>query len=776
SKAIAIASDFLEKKGYRLDGFHIMASISTNDSAFFYLQKRYGWERTQEFARTGEQKGLGTGWSLEWFKNVPRDSAYERYLVSVSGTGKVVGFNHIYPETLDWPAGRNAHTDQSRALELARQFLKNQGIDFNGYQKDSFNTEKFDKRTDHRFSWNKPLPSAGTRVNLIVRVRGDEVGGFQLVFGVPTAESTQYSQIESKESFIGIMSYVFAFLLCLALQIIFLRKYHEGEVSVKTAAIVFFVCWIVMSLETFLKFRNTSFTAQIGPMNPDAVGWVVSILLCLVVWPFFSIMGFSAWSVGESIGRERFGRKFTAMDSLFNKKFSTLNVASSAFNGYVAGFFGLGLLALLFSGMEGVFNNSIDGISYRVTSTFLPFLVPPLYAISSALLSEMVFRLFGNLFLYKYLKRRWLTLLASAVPWTLYSYGFWGLTVSITPFYMHWAVLYIMGLLLGYLFWKFDLLTAIIANYTIIGVMQSLPLVSNSAPGLFYHGVAALVILFLPVLFIIYGFIKQNRFSFEADLMPAHIKRITERARMSKELEIARQVQMRLLPGKSPEIDGFDIDGICIPANEVGGDYYDFIPIDDSRLAIVVGDVSGKGVPAAIYMTLTKGVIQAQSENQLSPREVLTRVNRSLYAMMDTKSFVTLFFAVMDRETKSLTFSRAGHNPLLYFRNSDHQIISLRPDGIALGIEGGKIFDITVKTAEIQLSTGDLVVFYTDGITEAMNKNLEEYGEQRLMDVIQCNKTQTAAQIIKDVIGDVEAFVKGYPQHDDMTMVIVKVY
>jgi sigma-B regulation protein RsbU (phosphoserine phosphatase) len=306
--------------------------------------------------------------------------------------------------------------------------------------------------------------------------------------------------------------------------------------------------------------------------------------------------------------------------------------------------------------------------------------------------------------------------------------------------------------------------------------MESLPLVTSKAPGLFYQGILALILIFLPVVAIVTGFIRKKKFAFEADLIPAHIRRITERARMSRELEIARQVQMRLLPGKSPEVEGFDIDGICIPANEVGGDYYDFIPIDGSKLGIVIGDVSGKGVPAAIYMTLTKGVIQSQAENQLSPKEVLTRVNRSLYSMMDHKSFVTLFFAVMDSRSRSLIFSRAGHNPMLYFPGSGGNVISLKPEGIALGIERGKIFDITIKTGEIKLAKDDLVVFYTDGITEAMNKKLEEYGEERLRAVIMENRNMTVKQIIGTVISDVGRFVDGYPQHDDMTMVIVKTF
>jgi sigma-B regulation protein RsbU (phosphoserine phosphatase) len=262
----------------------------------------------------------------------------------------------------------------------------------------------------------------------------------------------------------------------------------------------------------------------------------------------------------------------------------------------------------------------------------------------------------------------------------------------------------------------------------------------------------------------------------EPDLIPAHIRRITERVRMGKELEIARQVQQKLLPAHSPVIEGFEIDGTCIPANEVGGDYYDFIPIDDNRLGIVIGDVSGKGVPAAIYMTLTKGIIYSQVENRLSPEEVLVKLNRSLYTMMDQKSFVTLFIGVLDVKNKTLRYSRAGHNPLLYFRCSDGCIISLKPGGIAVGLEKGKIFNHSIREEVLELQKGDVFVFYTDGFSEAMDKDLNEYGEPRLIEIIRKCKQKPVKEIIEMVVDDVKIFTRGYPQHDDMTIVIVKVF
>jgi hypothetical protein len=774
--AIETASKFLKEKGYRLDGYHVAAMVDSNEQAFPYIQQRHGWDKAGEIYQTGYPEGLGFHWYVKWYKNLPQSLPYEQYQVLVSGAGNVYSFAHIFPRSFDWPEGRRAHISQENALDMAKSFLANRGVRLETFKKDAFNTEQYKKRTDHVFKWVKTLPAIGGKVNISVVIQGDEVGRFGLTFGVPTEADQVIKQVASRNSFFGFLAYIFAFLFCIMLQVIFLKKYHEGEVGVKTAVIVFLVCWLTLAAETWLKITSYSFSATIGQMSFDGVGLTIFILLSLVVWPFFSIMSFSAWSVGEALGRDSFNRKFTAMDSLFSGKPATLNAASSMFNGYLAGVSGLGLLALLASANIWLFNGSLDGVNYRTPAVPLAFLIPPLTAISSAFLSEMTFRLFGNFFLYRFFKRRWLCLVLSAIPWTFYAIGFWNITISISPMVPKWSILYIMGLFLGYIFWKFDLLTSVTAHFTIMGVMQSLPLLTAAPPELFYQGIAALGLVFLPAVFIVRGFIKKKVFSFEADLTPGHIKRITERVRMAKELEIARRVQMNLLPAKSPDIEGLEVEGICIPAHEVGGDYYDFIPLEDSKLGVVIGDVSGKGVPAAIYMTLTKGVIQSQAEHNLSPGEVLTRVNRSLYKMMDPRSFVTLFFAVIDSKADTITFSRAGHNPLFYFRYSENRILSLKPEGIALGIEKGEIFSQSIKEDHMQMEKDDLIVFYTDGFTEAMNKNLEEYGENRLQDIILRSKDKPVQQIIADIVDDVNLFVKGYPQHDDMTMVIVKVF
>jgi len=248
-----------------------------------------------------------------------------------------------------------------------------------------------------------------------------------------------------------------------------------------------------------------------------------------------------------------------------------------------------------------------------------------------------------------------------------------------------------------------------------------------------------------------------------------------ERERMARELEIAHQVQMSLLPKDSPVIPGYDIAGSCIPAEEVGGDYYDFIHLDNGNLGIAVADVSGKGMAAAIYMTLTKGVIQSQSGEMFSPKEVLTKINTLIYQSIERKAFVSMFYTILNPDRRQLICSRAGHNPAILFRNGDSGCTLIEPSGIALGLEKGDVFSDVIREQEIDLQKGDLLVFHTDGFTEAMNKHHVEYGEKRLVEIIRENKDKDSRTLIEAVNHDVRQFTEAYPQHDDMTMVSVRV-
>ncbi len=252
------------------------------------------------------------------------------------------------------------------------------------------------------------------------------------------------------------------------------------------------------------------------------------------------------------------------------------------------------------------------------------------------------------------------------------------------------------------------------------------------------------------------------------------IKGEIEKEHLAKELEIAWNVQKSLLPHQAPDMPGFDIAGMCRPAKEVGGDYYDFIPIGKKKLAVIIADVSGKGIPASFYMTLTKGFIQSYMREDISPREVLINVNNQMCMTIDRRSFVTVFIAVLDLDLKKIVCVRAGHNSAIYYAQKKGESIPVKPEGIALGLRGGNLFSETVQECELQLEEGDWFILYTDGFIEAVNADSKEFGEERLMKLVAENHDRSAQSMVDTIFEKVTAYVGGGSQYDDMTIIALK--
>jgi sigma-B regulation protein RsbU (phosphoserine phosphatase) len=175
-------------------------------------------------------------------------------------------------------------------------------------------------------------------------------------------------------------------------------------------------------------------------------------------------------------------------------------------------------------------------------------------------------------------------------------------------------------------------------------------------------------------------------------------------------------------------------------------------------------------------MTLTKGVFQSHAEVDVSPKMVLTKVNSLMYRSIERGSFVSMFYAIIDLVAMKMIYARAGHNPAIYFNRDKNLFSALEPAGIALGLEHGEVFSQVIKEQELSLQSGDLFVFYTDGFSEAMNREQEQYSEERLYDTIKKTANEAAQNIIHAIYLDVKSFTNDYLQHDDMTMVVVKIH
>lgn len=255
----------------------------------------------------------------------------------------------------------------------------------------------------------------------------------------------------------------------------------------------------------------------------------------------------------------------------------------------------------------------------------------------------------------------------------------------------------------------------------------------------------------------------------------AHKQEI-ERKTMEHELNIAHQIQANLLPKKKPMLQGYDIDSFYRPSKEVGGDYFDFLEVDDSHLGLAVADVSGKGVPASIVMSMVRTLIRMEAERSrnLSTRDTLIRVNQILAKDIKKGMFVTALYVILDRRTHELLVSSAGHNPLLVWRAATKQVEWINPNGMALGFSSGDLFEKSMKEEKFILEPGDRIVGYTDGVVEAMNENKQVFGDERLNALVLKVATKPSNEFVGTMAQILDQYKGSAPQHDDITIVTAR--
>ncbi|MDD8018566.1 MAG: SpoIIE family protein phosphatase [Bacteroidota bacterium] len=250
------------------------------------------------------------------------------------------------------------------------------------------------------------------------------------------------------------------------------------------------------------------------------------------------------------------------------------------------------------------------------------------------------------------------------------------------------------------------------------------------------------------------------------------ITKSIEKERLQRELMLAQEMQKRLLPQQLPKFATLDMEAISSPALEVGGDYYDVVQLNEEQVGIVIGDVSGKGVGAAFYMAEVKGIFQSLSKISSSPKDFLIKANDALVTSIDKRSFISLIYSVINTRTGELVVSRAGHCPMLYISGSRKEFI--KPLGLGLGLKAGKIFEETVEERNIKMKSGDVCVFYTDGVTESRSSSGEEFGYERLLDVVDAHRKGSAEDIKEAIIQNVWSYTDAKGYHDDLTVFVVK--
>lgn|GEM_PF-1249019 len=529
-----------------------------------------------------------------------------------------------------------------------------------------------------------------------------------------------------------------------------------------------FLLLIIFVGSTFDNIRD-----DISIDVPGVNYWIRSFIPWLVAGLFalpLALVLYLSWAAGLALAIRTPDRRTIGLELLFKGKIVTKPVLKSILAGLL---FGGPLSAIAYLIIaSGIFKRAemrpanfedIFVAHFPALSSFAAFRQILIF-ITVAFLGSLV-----NLFV----KRR---LIARVLNFVIIFLGVLGTNVIFVSAPALSLVALIEALLLIGIYYRFDVLAVMTAVMAANAAVNSAALLAQPLPSLQSSGRNIIYGMITLTVASMVGFLKAREVrDDEVAVPPGLLSTRSERERLRAEFDVARRAQQQMLPDAPPQIPGIEIAAVCQPSKDVGGDLYDFLLLPEGKLGIVVADVSGKGVPASLYMTLTKGLLDSVSEEKTDPGEILREVNRHLYEVCRRKVFVTLFLGVIDPARKTFEYARAGHNPTVFLNASEQSAMLLKSPGIGLGLNNGKIFDQSLKVASLQLNSRDVLLFYSDGITEAMNGKNEEYGEERLMAIAAKIDGMNAEQARDLIMSDVQKFLGATHPQDDQTLVVVRI-
>jgi serine phosphatase RsbU (regulator of sigma subunit) len=559
------------------------------------------------------------------------------------------------------------------------------------------------------------------------------------------------------------MGIVYA-LLGLTLLVYFVRRLSARVVDMRTALID----------GALIALPSAAFTMLVsfsGANGVEAPPWWTALIL----FPFLFLLYFLGLTIlagsTEGLAREVWGDKMRASTLLRRANVLNERVGFALTRGTLAGVALAGVSALLLA---------LVPLPMRLSEDFsLAFLSLPVRGVVPVMMSAattyttLVAALLG---VASFFERRGtpkaVTVGVSALVITLL--GATAFLVSPAP--VSWALSFPVAVGLVLLFLRYDFLTAFAAmmvwplawygiHYLVLGDL--LATIEALIVGVVIVGLAILGAV---------GVRSKRSGDEEPDYVPTYVSEMAQQERMKQELEFARQVQTSFLPRRMPEVRGVDAAALCIAASEVGGDYYDLVDLGGGRLAVAIGDVSGKGIQAAFYMTLVKGFLRSLIRQFDSPADVLRHLNALFCENAPRGTFISMIFGILDVNARTFTFARAGHNPLILQRiappgQAKQPPEFAQPRGVGIGFLRGEGFDARIEEQTLSLQQGDAVVLYTDGFSEAMNPARLLYGDDRLALSVSELSARSAAEIVGGVATSVQQFARSAPQHDDMTIV-----
>ena len=753
-------------------GSTVSAALAVDREQLGYLQTSFGHPRANELARDSIPAFT---WKVKWtnasFWEQTYYSSEEEALqamasklggqltVSLDTHGRLIALSRR--EAKKKAENEAAVLDSLSALGLARDFLTHVASVNLSDLLPVLSTDVPKSvlgRGRHVFAWKEKHPVAGETVFHVVAVGREDVVRYNRSY-VP-AKPFQVPKRSSRESIPQLIWILTLIILVIVLAVRRLRA-DQMDLAMGIGPAVVIGIATVVSTYTAVRLAGSSSQFEVLVSAIFAALFNVAAIVFLV-------------AVTDSVARDVWPEKVTSLTILLKGRVMNRHVGRSLLLGFGWAGIALGsisLFDLLYTQVgRAVF---LMGSPHTLFSAEMPFVLALTGTLALVVTSELAYRGFALSLLRRFVRRVGWLLAAGFVIGVLN-----GSTMTSTWMHPHSGELLrtgLYGLLLAAVLLRHDLLAVIVAVFVQSLAFSGMALLSAGLATSGWEVAALLAGLAL------LGALAVRRDVPEEDLVklePSYVHRLAERERIRRELEIARHVQQTFLPKETPQVRGLDVASRCVPAAEVGGDYYDLIKLGPSRLGVVIGDVSGKGIGAAFYMTLTKGFLRAFARQFDSPKDVLVRVNELFYENAERTRFISMIYGIFDVEKGEFAFARAGHNPLLlrHTSSAEAEPMPVAPKGLALGLTGTELFEKVTEESRMRIFPGDVFVLYTDGFTEAMDSAENEFGEARLSELLRgASQDLSAEQILDLIYGEVQRFSGPGPQHDDMTLIVVKV-
>ncbi|HYG64694.1 MAG TPA: PP2C family protein-serine/threonine phosphatase [Thermoanaerobaculia bacterium] len=662
------------------------------------------------------------------------------------------------------PRAPGAPISEVEARNRADAFLASQGIDLSLYGEPQLRSTQLTARTDLAVRYPDRRGGLGKDVSFGVEVlfAGDRLAGFRPWMDDPQAREIQRAlrplQVTRYAWVMGVI------VLVLVLALPFLRRYHAGEIGVRRAVQIFVLVGGGGLLTMLLVARASSQDLGLGVVSRAQTTWLYALFgLMFNVIPV-ALLGFFTWAVGESICRERWGRKLAAFDALFQRQWRNSTVARSSLAGWSAGLLMSGLLAALL-----VLLQRWDVWPLIAGTVGLQSGWPGLELLADSVCESLPFFMLVTICILPW-AARWLGRVLGVVAAVLVGALVIFPPTLPLPLGPGVPVLLFVPAAVVAVFLIVDLLAALTAGAVMTALFAGYYLLTADDPALQVQGALALAALSAPLLASLRHLASDQEFVYRYEDVPPHVRRIAERERQRVELETARRIQSSILPELPPRIAGVDIAHAYLPASEVGGDFYDVLALEDGRLAVAVGDVAGHGVSSGLVMSMAKSALAVQVTFNPEVAAVFRTLNRTIYQTARKRLLATLCYALLDPKQRELLYASAGH--LYPYRiTAAGKVEALESTAYPLGVRG----ELQVDPRVAKLEPGDTLFLFSDGLVEARPEGSEEmFGFERLERSLSSHAGESVEQLRDGILADIARFTGQAPREDDQTVLVLR--